>query len=649
MDPFDTASDSWGASRPQPLPLTGMHVSGTKEGETSNKWRGFDKKEVLRLILQTLDEMGYRDIVASLEKTSGVELLPLDMRNLQRHVLDGNWVDAGRSLLSLPIEQLTRQGCWFLLMQHKYLELVIDPYSSLEAKMQCLRRDLRPSAFDAATIERVHECASLLMYQGSDLLGHVLQISSLSRNQLFSRLTCLLPSVVAMQPSRLATILAHARRFQILCCPLHDESQCSAKDTILEPHRCEIPLFPECCVGRLHAHRKAVWTISVAPRQASTNEVLVASGSSDRSVCVWQVSTDTSIWESTFSGQSRATDHFDRGQLGAKWLSTWLNGDNDVLMRLEQTHPRPLLEKGQIIGTCRLLWRLQRLASPAAFLDWDTTGTLLAAGGESAFIEAWEEGRRIGDYCTHGGSLVALQWVPGSKRLISMASDRTMTLVLLQASTLAVTHLVEYEWILPARPQEGFLLPHRESVMVFFADRQAKVYDLVTKEETFWVHGKDLVVAACPSKFCNQILISTANTPPVLQLWDMDERKTVQNYRGHKLGRLTIRPAFGGHSEEFVISGSEDAQIYIWHRVWGCMMQQLRGHAAAVNQVAWVHSCNPVCLLSAGDDGAILLWSSITDYSHGGSGGSYEETSPDGVTVSSSGRETPDTHGPPYS
>ena len=43
----------------------------------------------------------------------------------------------------------------------------------------------------------------------------------------------------------------------------------------------------------------------------------------------------------------------------------------------------------------------------------------------------------------------------------------------------------------------------------------------------------------------------------VLRLWDLDERKMVQKYRGHKLGRLTIRPAFGGPCEELVMSGSE--------------------------------------------------------------------------------------------
>lgn len=81
-----------------------------------------------------------RDIVASLEKASGVELLQPDMRKLRESIVEGNWLEAGKALLRLPIEPLTRQACWFLLMQHKFLETIVDPSFSLEAKTTCLRR-----------------------------------------------------------------------------------------------------------------------------------------------------------------------------------------------------------------------------------------------------------------------------------------------------------------------------------------------------------------------------------------------------------------------------------------------------------------------------------------------------------------------------
>lgn len=43
-----------------PAMMRGPPSSRPVSGEFSSMWRGFDTREVLRLILQTLDEMGYR-------------------------------------------------------------------------------------------------------------------------------------------------------------------------------------------------------------------------------------------------------------------------------------------------------------------------------------------------------------------------------------------------------------------------------------------------------------------------------------------------------------------------------------------------------------------------------------------------------------
>ncbi|KAL8448544.1 hypothetical protein Emed_003724 [Eimeria media] len=352
------AWQSGNLAMPQPPEFTPL---ATEMGKT---WRGFDKEEVLRLILQTLEEMGYRSVAASLEEASKVELLKPDVRMLKRSVLTAEWQEAGRALVRLPLDRLTRQACWFLLMQHKFLEVLLDPESTLERKIACLR---------------------------------------------------------------------------------------------------------------------------IAPKQPKSTETLIASGAADKSVCVWVLTTNKDSHDkSSSTGQEVEGDPSAHSQLWSRWLGAWLEKEGDSAMRLEETQPLSITERGTVVATCRLAWRNQRLASAAAFLDWDSTGTILAVGSEAAFIEAWEEGRRIADFCTHSGALIALQWVPGSRQLISIGSDRIMSLITLQQSGFLLTHVIDYEWSLPARPQEGFLLPGGGSIIVFFADRQAKVFDVVTKEETFW-------------------------------------------------------------------------------------------------------------------------------------------------------------------
>ncbi|CAJ1378109.1 unnamed protein product [Effrenium voratum] len=61
-----------------------------------------------------------------------------------------------------------------------------------------------------------------------------------------------------------------------------------------------------------------------------------------------------------------------------------------------------------------------------------------------------------------------------------------------------------------------------------------------------------------------------------------------------------------------VVSGSEDAQVYIWHRHYGSLLQVLAGHSATVNTVCWMRGSSGVgaWLISASDDGTLRVWGS---------------------------------------
>ncbi|CAI8586748.1 unnamed protein product [Vicia faba] len=131
------------------------------------------------------------------------------------------------------------------------------------------------------------------------------------------------------------------------------------------------------------------------------------------------------------------------------------------------------------------------------------------------------------------------------------------------------------------------------------------LFNRETKVERFIEESQPLTSFSL-SKDNKFLLVDLLNQE--IHLWNIEgDPMLVGKYKGHQRARYIIRSCFGGLKQAFIASGSEDSQVYIWHRSSGEPIEILPGHSGSVNCVSW-NPANPHMLASASDDRTIRIW-----------------------------------------
>ena len=138
-------------------------------------------------------------------------------------------------------------------------------------------------------------------------------------------------------------------------------------------------------------------------------------------------------------------------------------------------------------------------------------------------------------------------------------------------------------------------------------------FDLPKNKVSFKIEIKEEFVYGNISKSDKgkYILINISKEHPKILLYNLDKKKTEEKYHGHVQKYMVIKCAFGGEKDQYILSGSEDANICLWEKKSpGRPKYILRGHIGIVNSIEFLF--NDV-IISASDDKTIKIWTPIAD------------------------------------
>ncbi|KAK1857929.1 hypothetical protein I4F81_000543 [Pyropia yezoensis] len=203
---------------------------------------------------------------------------------------------------------------------------------------------------------------------------------------------------------------------------------------------------------------------------------------------------------------------------------------------------------------------------PASVVAWaPDEATLLTAGGD-AVVRLWDvaTGALVRSYVGHDGMVTAAAWLPSGTQFASGGMDGHV--LVWDVATGALVHT----------------LPHQE-----------RVSDVAVSANGRWV------------------VASFADKMPggSVQEWDIASGVLTRTFEGQQQSRYVIRSAFGGHRDGWVVSGSEDSTVLLWHRETTRLVGRLYGHSGSVNCAAW-SPAHDALVASASDDGTLWLWTS---------------------------------------
>ncbi|TQN73438.1 WD repeat-containing protein, partial [Colletotrichum shisoi] len=525
---------------------------------------GHDREEVTRILIQALSDMGYHGAAESVSRDSGFELESPTVAAFRSAVVGGEWGEAeellfgavmsgdrsqqGNGLVLAPGSDRNIMRFW--LRQQKFLELLEKRDTS--RALMVLRTELTPLYQDT---QKLHFLSSLLMCQSTEDLKAKAEWDGAhgqSRKVLLSELSkCISPSVM-LPENRLAVLLQQVKQSQIDSCLFHTTA---SSPSLYSDHYCERSHFPTEIALELTDLAGEVWQVVFS----HDGQRLAACGDGE-AVVIWDLP--------SFTVSQVLRPH----ALGVGGLS-WSPDDSMIVTCSQDKYAR--------------LWNTSALAP---YLSWEHALRPGAAGSLSTgeMILKLERFDEPASGCV---------WAADSKTFITGSLDKDHGL-----RTWSTSGEMLCEWGKKHRVQDICGSPDGHWLVAVDDALKIHVYNAFTRELEYEMEVKSRPTCVSISEDSRHLLLNKKDGE--LQLIDLVNRTSVQKFLGHTGGDFIIRSAFGGANESFVVSGSEDGNILIWHKNSGAAVERLQGHQPRTNAVAW-NPADPCILASCGDDGKV--------------------------------------------
>lgn len=239
-------------------------VNGVKNGRKRTRsplYRGHNREEVTRILIQGLKDMGYDNTAASLAHESGFELESTEVAGFRNAILNGEWTAAERFLSQSGVilaENASRNQMLFFIREQKFLEMLVA--RDLLSALKVLREELTPLHYDTY---KLHRLSTYLMCTQRDLESQLRWPDPVEARQiLLEALTRSIAPSVMIRDHRLSELLDQVKSSQINSCMYHNTA---LPPSLYSDHKCNQHEFPTQTWMILENHTGEVYCVAFSP------------------------------------------------------------------------------------------------------------------------------------------------------------------------------------------------------------------------------------------------------------------------------------------------------------------------------------------------------------------------------------------------
>lgn len=339
----------------------------------------------------------------------------------------------------------------------------------------------------------------------------------------------------------------------------------------------EVRLKAECFMPQMH--RGAVNSVCFSP-----DSVIIASGSDDGTVRLWDATTGRLVRELEGHGGQILSVRFSHD---GKYLAS---SSDDWYVRIWDAATGEMVRE---LGSRK----------PVTSVCFSPDGSSLVSGSSGKYAYLWDvtTGKMVREFESYGGSTKTVCFSPDGSLLASGSSDGSIHLWNAATGKLVRMPRGHWEAIESVRfSPDGLLLASGSS------DGSIRLWDTATGGLVQELEGhRNTVRSVCFSP--DSSLLVSGSDDMSARLWDVATGRTIRKFGSHGgvVGSVCFSP-----DGLLIANGSDDGSVRLWDAATGRLARELGGLGGTVRSACF--SPDGLLLASGSDSGSVRLWDATT-------------------------------------